>query len=1065
MIISVIAAMSLGQAVDARLMRFPDIHGDRTLFTYAGDIWTVSAEGGVARKLTNHAGNEALGKFSTDGAWIAFTASYDGNADVYVMRSEGSEPRRLTFHPDADVVLDWMPDGKSIMFRSSREAVSGRYQGAFTVPMAGGTPQALPMKESGLASACPDGTKFAYNRMPTENAAWKRYRGGLQSFISFYDAAANKYWEMEHDESAYLWPMWVDHRVYYANDSDGRYNLYSFDTRNKSKKQLTNYKDFDIKWPSYGSGKIAFEQDAKLWIYDIQSDKVSNLPVQIHSDLLEARPYRMELGNHVGDLSISPSGVRVALEARGEVFSVPVKEGLTQNLTQTPGARERYPNWSPDGQTILYASDRSGEYEFCTQKSDGSGEPVRITTGLKRFVHSPTWSPDSKKFFYTDASNSLFLVNVATKKNTKIGGWDYPAFNDTVWSPDSKWIAYSKSDSAGFGKIYMYSIETGKETKVSQNIFGDNNPVFDADGKYLFFVSTRDFNPTMGIFELRFNMVDGQRIYGYTLRKDAPSPFAPKNEMEKIGIDKPAPEKQPDDKAEAAPAPKPYDLTDMDTRLFSVPVSPGSYGLAGSASGKLFYFSNNTVFQFDLAQKKADAILEGAAQISFTPKMDKMAYQSGATVGVIPLQPGQKIGAGQVNLADMETVVDPKAEWKQSFWEAWRFERDYFWNPNMGGLNWKAIGDRYAQWLPNVAHRSDLDYLLRELLGELGTGHAYVIPAPLAGVRSVPIGLLGADYERTAQGVRFKKVYRGHMWDSARRAPLNEPGMNVGDGDYLLEIDGQKIGPNTNVDELLVGKADKNVEITVNSTPSTVGSRKILVKPIGDEGDLRYADWLDTNRKYVDEKTNGRVAYVHVPSTGMDGVIEFYKMFYPQVDKEAIIVDERYNSGGFIPDFFVETLDREPLVRWSPRDMGDFRSPGAAVIGPKVMLINHYGGSGGDAFPYFFKKKKLGPVIGTRTWGGLVGITGGRDLMAGGAVTIPQFAIWDVENGKSKWVVENVGVPPDIKVDNTPDQVLMGKDPQLDKAIAVIMEALRKNPPAKPAKPPYPGGGGSTTAD
>lgn len=1070
MIIALIAAASIAQAsTEGRLMRFPDVYNDTIAFTYAGDIWLVPLEGGIARKVTSHAGNEYISKFSPDGKWIAFSASYDGNTDVYVMPSEGGEPKRLTYHPGPDIVLDWTPDGKSVIFRSPREAVTGRYLGAFSVPAAGGTPEALPMQETGLASPSPDGTKYAYNRMPTENAAWKRYRGGLQSFISFYDLKTNRYWEMDRDNSAYLWPMWVDNRVFYANDSDGTYNLYSYDVNTKARKKLTNFKDFDMKWPSYGTGKIVYEQDGKLWTYDVSSGAIKNVPVRILSDLVDTRPYRLGVGNQIRDFSLSPNGVRVATEARGELFSVPVKEGLTYNISSTPGARERYPRWSPDGKWILFASDRTGEYEFYLQKSDMSGDWTQLTFGSAKFKNSPTWSPDSKKFFYTDAGNRLYVFDVETKKDSFVGYSEYSAYGDAVWSPDSKWLAYTKTDSTDFGRIYLYSLETKKETPIGDKIFSDQNPVFDAESKYLYFVSIRDFNPQFGIFELQFNMVNGQRIYGYTLSKETPSPFAPKNEMEKLPDEKPAEEKKPDEKPQELKKEEPkkepsWDLEDMADRVFVLPLPPaGSYRLVASAPGRLLYMSGSSVNVFDFNAKRSQTIIENVGGIDVTPKMDKLAYLAGNTLGVITMQPGQQPGAGRVSTSDMDTTVDPRAEWKQSYWEAWRYERDYYWAPNMGGIDWKAIGNKYAAWLPYIGHRSDLDYLLRELLGELSTGHAYVIGAPSAPMRFVPVGLLGADYENTAAGVRFKKVFRGENWESARRAPLNEPGMNVKEGDYLIAIDGERVRPGTSVEKLLLGKADRLVEITVNSAPSEVGARKLLVRTIGDEGELRYSEWVEGRRKYVLQKTGGRVGYVHVPSTGMDGVIEFHKMFYPQVDKDGMIVDERYNSGGYIPDFFVEKLARKPLVYWTPRDMADFRSPGAAVLGPKVMLINHYGGSGGDAFPYFFKKLKVGPVIGTRTWGGLVGIFGGRDLMAGGAVTVPQFAVWDVdENGNAQWVVENIGVSPDIRVDNTPDQVWLGKDPQLDKAIEVIMEELRKNPPKRPKRPPFRGerGGG-----
>jgi tricorn protease len=1037
---------------DARLMRFPDIADGKIVFTYAGDLWLVTEAGGIARKLTNHPGGEALAKFSPDGKRIAFTASYDGNTDVFVMPSEGGEPKRLTFHPANDAVVDWSPDGKWIYFRSIRSSNVARYLRLFKVPADGGTATELPMDECGLASASPDGATFAYNRMATENAAWKRYRGGLQSFISFYDVKNGKYWEMEHDKSAYLWPMWSGGTVYYANDSDGRYNLYAYDVAAKKSKKLTGFSDFDIKWPSIGGGKIVFERDAKLWTYDIASGDIRNVPVQIATDLPDARPYRMDLSSRVSDLSISPSGARVVLEARGELFSVPVKEGLTHNITKSAGARERFPRWSPDGKWILFSSDKSGEYEFYIEKSDLSGPATQVTSGSTGFRNDPTWSPDSKSFFFTDSTSTLKIVEVESRKETVVGRSEFQAYGDAVWSPDSKWLAYSKADASGFAKVFLYSVESGKEQQVTAGLFDDKNPVFDVDGKYLYFVSTREINPNSGMLELSFNVSNADRIFGVTLRKELPGPFAPKNDEEIT--DAPGEKPKPEEKKALV-----IETEGMGSRLFSIPLPGGGYQLVGAPSGRLLYATGGALMQYEFASKSAQPIIEGVAGAALTPKMDKLAYMSGSTVGVVPVAPGQKVGAGKVNTGDMETVVDPRAEWKQSYWEAWRYERDYYWNPYMNGIDWRAIGEKYARWLPYLGHRSDLDYLLRELLGELATGHAYVIPGPVPGGRSVPIGLLGADYEISSSGVRFKKVYRGHAWDSGRRAPLNEPGMNISDGDYLVAIDGERVTADTNVEEFLVGKADKLVEISVNTKPGLDGARKVLVRPVGDESGIRYADWVDSRLKYVTEKTGGRVAYVHVPSTGQDGIVEFYKMFYPQVEKEAIIVDERFNSGGFIPDFFIEKLSRTALSYWTPRNQGDFRSPGAAVLGPKVMLINHYGGSGGDAFPYYFRKKGLGPLIGTRTWGGLVGIFGNRDLMAGGAVTVPQFAVWDVDaKGQSKWVVENEGVSPDIELDNRPDLVAAGKDPQLDKAIEVIMESLRKNPVVKPRRPAYRGG-------
>ncbi|HWP30546.1 MAG TPA: PDZ domain-containing protein [Fimbriimonadales bacterium] len=1067
---------------EARLMQYPDIYGERIVFTYGGNLWLVPDEGGVARQITTSPGLEWTAKFSPDGKWIAFTGQYEGNSDVYIIPSQGGEPKRLTMHPDTDQVVEWTPDGQSIIFISPRESKNGRYREAFTISIKGGTPEVIPMGESGLLSPSPDGKAFAYNRISTEFATWKRYRGGLQSWISFYEPSTNRYWELPHekgDRSAYLWPMWVDHRVYYVNDSDGIRNLYVYDTKAQRKKQLTHFTEYDISWPSYGSGKIVFVREGKLWTLDIETEKIREVKVRILTDLPETRPRRVSLAGNVRDVTISPSAVRVAVEARGELFSVPVKEGVTKNFSNTTGARERFPRWSPDGKWILFASDKTGEYEFYIQKSDLSEEPIRITQGSNRFLNPPVWSPDSKKFFYTDSSNRGYIVDIETKEKKTIGKPEYPAYGDAVWSPDSKWLAYSRSESTGFSRIYIYDVEKGQETLISEGMFDDTNPVFDATGKYLFFVSRRNIGFASDVFELSPIATNTDMILGWTLKKETPSPFAPKDEGEKIEEkakegegQKPTeqkPEQKPEQKQPGKPEPPKVEIETqgIHERVFVVPIPPGSYQLVAAPKGKILYTSaptfgmqggSPTLFSFDLESKQSAPILSGFSALAFTPNYDKMAYLSGSAVGVVPVAPNQKTTDGRVRTDDVEARIDPRAEWKHGYWEAWRYVRDYFWADNIAGLDWQAIGERYAKWLPHVAHRTDLDQLLWEMLGDLGTGHAYLLRTGFGARPGPQVGLLGADFENTAQGLRFKKIYRGHPWDSNRRAPLGEPGLNVKEGDFLLAVDGIKLGPNTSLDDLLEGKANKLVELTINSTPSEEGSRKILVRPIADDVELRYADWIDSRRKYVEEKSNGRIAYVHVPDTAFGGIVEFWRMFYPQVDKDAMIIDERYNGGGFIPDFFIEKLSRKLLTYWKPRDLGSFRSPSAAMLGPKVMLINAYAGSGGDAFPYFFKKRNIGPLIGTRTWGGLIGIMGVRDLMCGGGITVPQFAMWDLdEKGRPRWVVENIGVEPDIEVDNRPDLVAQGKDPQLDAAIEYLLNELKKNPPRKPKEPPFPG--------
>lgn len=1057
---ALLGALALAQqAVDARLMKFPDIHNETVVFQYGGDLWLVPSTGGIARRITSSEGVETYPKFSPDGSKIAYTADYDGNNDVYVIPSKGGEPKRVTSHPKTDQVLDWTPDGKDIIVRSAREAKNGRFAGAFLVPADGGTPRALPMKECGQASPSPDGKQYAYNRISTENATWKQYRGGSQSWISFYDVATNRYSEMKRDKSAQMWPMWVDHRVFYVGDSTGLRNLWVHDTRRKTETQVTTYKEFDVSWPSKGPGAIVFVRDAKLWRYDIPSGETHEIKVQILSDLPETRPSTISHAQNIGDVSISPSGVRLALESRGEIFSVAVKEGVTRNMTRTPGARERYPRWSPDGKWILFASDRSGEYEFFVQKSDLSEPATKVVSAAGSLPSAPTWSPDSRMFFYSDSEYRLSVVDVEAASKKVFPRTSFPSYQDAVWSPDSKWIAYTSGRSQ-VGKVALLNVATGEETVITGSIFADGNPVFDASGKYLFFASQRNVALTFAAYEFLPFAEKPTVILGWTLQANTASPFAPKDESEKIAEPKKEAGEQKPEGEHAKPAQE-WDLKGINERLFTVPIAPGDYTLVAAPAGKLLYISEGALHSFDMNTKASSQIIAGARSIDFTPKYDKFAYVAGPAVGVLPLAPGGQVGGGRVETSDMIATVHPREEWTQAYWEAWRYVRDYFWNAHMNGMNWKAVGDRYAKWLPNVAHRSDLDQLLWEMLADLETGHAYLLAAPPSRLRPVAVGQLGADYDVTPDGVRIKKIYRGQPWDPGRRGPLGEPGLTVTEGDYILSIDGVRIGGKISVDDALQAKANRVVELVVNTSPSEVGARKALVRTVSDETNLRYADWVESNRKYVEEKSGGRVGYIHVPSTSVDGVVEFWRMFFVQVQKDALIVDERYNSGGFIPDFFVEKLGRTSLGGYTPRGMEGINSPQAAHLGPKVMLINMYAGSGGDAFPYFFKRRKIGPLMGTRTWGGLIGISGVRDFMIGGGITVPQFAFWDTDaNGETSWIIENIGVSPDIEVDDRPDLVAAGKEPQLDAAIAYLMEELRKNPPKKPTTPKYPGSGG-----
>ncbi|HKV39087.1 MAG TPA: PDZ domain-containing protein, partial [Blastocatellia bacterium] len=1092
------------KGTNSRLLRFPDIHGNRVVFTYAGDIWTAERSGGTARRLTSSPGEEEFAKFSPDGRWIAFTAEYDGNVDVYVMPSEGGEPRRLTYHPAANLVLGWTPDSKRILFRSSSASFSQRFQRLFTISIDGGLPEELPVPEGGLTSFSPDGTKIAYNRISTEFRTWKRYRGGWHQFVSIYDLKNNTYSEVPHTLAADMFPMWSGNAVYFDSDRDGIMNLYKYDLDSKQTKEITHYTEYDVKWPSLGGGDdpaIIYENGGYLYTLDLKTEQATQIPVTVESDDTWARPHYVNVQNDIISFGLSPSGARAVFGARGDVFTVPAKKGDIRNLTpDSSGSRELWPDWSPDGKSIAYFSDKTGEYELYTKSQDGTGEEKRITTDAHIFRFGTMWSPDSTKILFAEDTFSLYYIAVAGGKPVKIDQSTVGRIGNYRWSPDSKWVVYEKNVDNGFGQIFLYSIDQNKSFPVTDGMTNDRSPAFDQNGKYLYFLSDRNFKPALGGFELDLTFNNTAEICVVTLAADTPSPFAPESDeekgtpakpaadagsAEKPGADHPdaAPDKKPDatadqkgdsstktgqeGKEQQAPKPIKIDLENIGRRIVKVPVPAGNYGSLKSGKDRFFYMEfppagtqgppATKLHTYDLEKREDSVLLAQTADYDINPAGTKVIYQGSAqpVYGIIDVKPGQKVGDGSLNLTGMEVRLDPRAEWKQIFNEAWRTERDHYYDPSMRGLDWGAIKQKYAQELPYVADRSDLNYLIGEMIAELSTSHSYVGGGDQPQVKRVGVGLLGADFEIANGYYRFKKIYPGDNTDDATRSPLTEPGVVVHEGDYLLAIAGRTLKAGDNVFALLEDTVGKEVSLRVNNKPSEEGARTIAVKPIGSESALRYLDWVETNRRKVLEATGGRCGYIHVPDTAFDGMEQFGKYFYAQTDKDALIVDERFNSGGFIPDFFTERLNRKVLGYVAPRQGIDGKVPQASIAGPKVMLINEYAGSGGDAFPYYFREMGIGLLIGKRTWGGLVGINGVLPNVDGGFVTAPEAAFWRYENGKSDWIVENQGVSPDIDIDNRPDEVVSGHDPQLEKAIEVIKEALEKNPPLHPHRPSY----------
>lgn len=1081
-----LASATLHAAPESRLMRFPDVHGDKVIFTYAADLWIVSAEGGVARRLTTHPGGEMLGKFSPDGKTIAFTASYDGNTDIFTIPAEGGQPKRLTYHPYSDLVLEWHPSGEKILFRSARNSEGNpgpRYRKLFTIAANGGYPEQLPLFEGELTSYSPDGKRIAYNRMSREFRTWKRYKGGMAQDIWIYDLEKNEVDKLTDYEGTDAFPMWYEDKIYFISDREHTMNVYCFELGSRKIRKITNHRNYDVKWPSLGGDAIVYENGGYLYLLDLATEETKKIPIEIPSDLVLRRSHFEKVGQMISSGGISKTGKRAVFEARGDIFTVPAEKGEIRNLTHTPGIRERNPVWSPDGKWITYLSDKTGEYEIYLRSPDGKGEEVKITRGSKGWPWYLNWSPDSKKIMFTDQTSTLSYVDIEDKKVMKVDKSDVDDIDYFSWSPDSKWIAYVKVADNYFGSIYLYSLEDREIHQITSDFYDDYNPTFDPEGKYLYFFSNRSWYPQLHHFEHNFNYVLSSDICVATLQAETPSPFEPESDEEEVKEEdkdkgeekeekeKEKGEKEKDEKEEKAEEEKKItiDLEGIETRIVTVPIKPGNYFGLSATEEKIFYvtvpempvmegppdLSGVAIMTYDMKKREEKDVIRGINGYDLSADGKKILYVARNILGIIDAVPGKKVGDGKIATEKMEAKVDPAAEWKQMFTEAWRLERDFFYDPDMHGIDWNMMKKRYGELLPYIGHRDDLNYIIGELIAELVAGHTYVGGGDYPQYPRVGVGLLGCDFEidERSRKYRITKIYPGKNWDKHYRAPLTQPGIEVKEGDYLLKINGIELTYPMNPYELLENTAEKQTFIEVSADPEGNEVREYTVEPIGNESWVRYADWVETNRKKVAEATDGRVGYIHVPNTSIVGLNEFASAFYPQVYKEGIIVDVRYNSGGMIPDLFIERLSRSVMSLWARREVKSFRTPITAPVGHLVCVINAYAGSGGDAFPYYFRVKGLGPLIGMRTWGGLIGISRGIRLMDGGRVTMPTFAFYTLEG---EWDVENRGVSPDIEVDNRPDLVVKGGDPQLEKAIEVIMRKIEEEPPKLPAKPKYP---------
>jgi tricorn protease len=1082
LVLGTIAAAEPDAAADARLLRFPAIHGDQIVFTYAGDLYTVAASGGTARRLTSHDGFEMFARFSPDGKQIAFTGQYDGNTEVYVMPAEGGSPRRLTYTATLsrddvgdrmgpnNIVMGWTPDGKRIIFRSRMRSFNDFIGQLYTVSIDGDMPEELPLPRGGFCSYSPDGKQLAYNRVFREFRTWKRYRGGMADDVWIYDFETKKTEDFtagsrdvsDPDEAAdvhpqNIIPMWSGDKIYFLSDRDAhkRMNLYVQAVGDKTANQLTQFTDFDVKFPSLGDKAIVFENGGWIYRFDLATEKTVKVPVRIAEDMVGSRPGLVHVNGNVNEYGISPDGKRAVFGARGEVFTVPSQHGPTRNLTNTSGVHERNAVWSPDGKSIAYISDLSGEDEIYVVPSDGKGPARRLTDKGDTYKYEISWSPDSKKILWGDKKLRLQYVIVDTKAvllAAEAKAWE---IRDAVWSPDNKWIAYSQEEPDGMARVYLFSLDQNKTYAVTDPWYGSYSPVFSGDGKYLFFISNRDFNPTYGDTEFDFTYKDMARIYLVTLARATPSPFKPKDD--EVGEAKPAePKEEP--KKEVGNQVDPEGLAE---RIVEIPVAPGEYHNLASVGATVYYIRQGTkdakpAFQlYDLAARKETALgsVDGY-EISADGK--KMIASQDHKYGIIDLPKGPVTVNEPLNLSAMEMKLDRRQEWLQIFNECWRQERDFFYDPDMHGVDWKGVRTKYAPLVKYVNNREDLNYIIGEMIAELNCGHCYVGGGDYPHPARIPMGLLGAELQRDPATGFYKivKVLHGEGGDAKLRSPLTDIGVDAKEGDYILAVNSRPTSEMPNIYQALIDTAGKQVTLKVNAEPKEQGAHDTVVVPVASEAELYYHDWVEGNTKKVSDATGGKVGYIHVPEMLSTGLDEFAKHFYPQVRKKALILDVRGNGGGNVSPMLIERLARQIDMITIARNGIPQTSPPAMIWGPKVCLMNEFSASDGDIFPYRFRAHHLGQLIGKRSWGGVVGIRNSLPLVDGGDLRKPEFSRYDVD-GK-KWIIEGHGVDPDIVVENDPATEWAGDDQQLDKAIAVLKEELKTQEKDIPPLPPYP---------
>ncbi len=1067
-------AVAASAQAQTKLLRFPAIHGDRVAFTYGGDIWTAPVAGGTATRITAHPGIEVFAHFSPDGKWLAFTGQYDGDEQVYVVPAGGGVPKQLTFYPARgpltprwgweNQVYGWTADGKRIVFRSSRESWAVGITRLFTVAAAGGPAEPMPMPEAGAGDLSPDGSQVVYSPFFRDFRPEKRYSGGTANDLFVFNIKTGDAKRIVDDVRSDRDPMWMGGTIYFNSDRSGTFNLYAYDVASAKTTPVTRGTTWDVRWPSSDhAGRIVYELNGELQVLDTKSGQSRALSISVPDDGLWKRPSRVSAADQIEDFALSPKGERVVMTARGDIFTAPIEKGQTRNLTNSSGAHDRDAAWSPDGARIAFISDRTGEEELYVVDQAGTGAAEQLTHGGTAQRFGPRWSPDGKRIAFADKDGALYTYSFDDKKVATIASTVRGQIGDYAWSAKGNFLAFSMPGENGFGRVHVWSPKDGQLHAVTDGQFEANSPAWDPDGNYLFYLSDREFAPQISGAEFNYATNRSTGIFAVALRKSVKHPFPPQSD--EVTIDAPA----------ATPAATPaapeftIDFDALATRITRVPVEADNIGGLRAIKGHLifgvgsgFYYgraSDRTpaLKLFAFKDRKVTTLIENVGGWALSADGSKLVVSSGGQYAVYDASPSGASSKKAVSTAGLMVDREPTQEWNQIFHEVWRRYRDYFYVANMHGFDWDAIGKRYEGWLPFVAHRSDLNYIISEMTSELTIQHAYVAGGDFEEPARIPVALPGARFALDAASGKYKlaKIYRGQNEEAIYRSPLTETGVNVAEGEYVLAIDGTPLKADEDPYRLLRGKADRPVQLTVNTRPSMEGSRAITFSPIRSESDLAYLDWTERNRQMVSKLSGGRLGYLHIPDMGAPGIREFIKWYYGQLDKEALVVDVRANGGGNVSRMIIERLRRKVLGINYSRVGGSLGStyPDGVFLGPMAAILDERSSSDGDIFPWMFREAKLGLLIGRRSWGGVVGINGGVPLIDGGVINVPLSGL---ANAKGEWIIEGYGVDPDINVENDPKSVIAGHDPQLERTVAELLKQLEGKKVKLPPMPAAP---------